>query len=560
MAGSSDEGCVPGPSTKKRPKFGRMSEVIKKVKLRSHEIVPACNCVRFKCFEVLSEEQKRMIIKNFNELDSHDYQNSYLCGLITVVPVQQRRSRKNNNGETQFHDAAYSYRVRIQFDGSVQDFPVCAKAFMALHGIGRGKLEFLQKSLKLIGVSPKDKRGKKSHIHRKLSENIFNAIVQHIGTFQGRKSHYSLKKTRKLYLPEELNISKMFEMFKIKYPDIKVSYETYRNIFNTKFNISFGYPRIDTCSFCDEINVKLKALEVDTKKNESEIKNLTTQKRIHSLKAEAFYSRKKAARLRARKDSNFEAIAMDYQKNVSLPNITTNDVYYKRQLSMYNFNIHVLSSEQSFFYTYPETHAKKGADEVAAFLFHFITNYLYKSVKELSIFCDSAGGQNKNYTLIRFIHFVTCEIKLLNHITTTFPIRGHSYLECDKNMSLINLKTRMEMPADWMRLIESSRKKPCPFVVVEVDLIMIKSWTQFFAKNFVAQCPFKTQPVRILYAKQDKPGLIFHKSAYNGLSTSSVVKKKIHFARLSKNLAPGEFQLPLGALFRYLLKAFNQFR
>lgn len=40
---------------------------------------------------------------------------------------------------------------------------------------------------------------------------------------------------------------------------------------------------------------------------------------------------------------------MDFGKNVSLPNITTNDIYYKRQLSMYSFNIHILSSQQSYF-------------------------------------------------------------------------------------------------------------------------------------------------------------------------------------------------------------------
>jgi hypothetical protein len=50
---------------------------------------------------------------------------------------------------------------------------------------------------------------------------------------------------------------------------------------------------------------------------------------------------------------------MDFQKNVPLPNIATNNVYYKRHLSMYSFNIHILSTGRSAFYTYPETLAKK---------------------------------------------------------------------------------------------------------------------------------------------------------------------------------------------------------
>lgn len=42
-----------------------------------------------------------------------------------------------------------------------------------------------------------------------------------------------------------------------------VSYETYRTIFNTEFNISFGYPRTDTSSACDEFTMKAKALRAE---------------------------------------------------------------------------------------------------------------------------------------------------------------------------------------------------------------------------------------------------------------------------------------------------------
>ncbi|KAK9679771.1 hypothetical protein QE152_g39725 [Popillia japonica] len=45
-------------------------------------------------------------------------------------------------------------------------------------------------------------------------------------------------------------------------PSVKpVSYETYRNIFLKDFNIGFGYPRSDTCSYCDATKVKVESLE-----------------------------------------------------------------------------------------------------------------------------------------------------------------------------------------------------------------------------------------------------------------------------------------------------------
>lgn len=40
-------------------------------------------------------------------------------------------------------------------------------------------------------------------------------------------------------------------MYQEKYPNNKVSYDSFREIFNRDYNFSFGYPRKDTCSTCD---------------------------------------------------------------------------------------------------------------------------------------------------------------------------------------------------------------------------------------------------------------------------------------------------------------------
>ncbi|CAG4941246.1 unnamed protein product [Parnassius apollo] len=216
----------------------------------------------------------------------------------------------------------------------------------------------------------------------------------------GRQSHYSLNDTKKEYLPEDLNIKKMYKLYLDAYESQNhVSYETYRTIFNTEFNISFGYPRTDTCSACDEFKIKAKALRAEG--NIVELNRLTILNNLHKKKAQTFYDRKKNARIKSKTDVEFQAIAMDYQKNVSLPKITTSNVYYKCQLSMYSFNIHALGDASSYFYTYPETCGRKGSDEVVSFLFQYLTNHLESRVKHLEIFCDSASGQNKNYTVIR---------------------------------------------------------------------------------------------------------------------------------------------------------------
>lgn len=93
-------------------------------------------------------------------------------------------------------------------------------------------------------------------------------IIDHTTSLKGRESHYSLKDSGKISFPEELNTTKILNMFKEHNPWVKDSYlvnETYWQIFNKNFNIEFGYPRTDTCSAYDEFKVQNKNLELELK-------------------------------------------------------------------------------------------------------------------------------------------------------------------------------------------------------------------------------------------------------------------------------------------------------
>jgi hypothetical protein len=277
--------------SKKRKSFGRLKDVSKKMNLMSHAAGPDCSC-RLKCFEIVPKETRTEILRNFNLLESHDLKNSYLCGLITVLPV----SRPTKNENARKYDAVYKYKIRGLIDGVMKEQIVCKKAFIAIHGISKKKVEYLVSSLKLTGVSPRDKRGRHNNRPHKLTDEEVNCVKTHISSFKGRSSHYGLHDSSKIYLPEELNVMKMHMMFKTKYPTYKVSYESYRRIFCESFNISFGYPRTDTCSTCDQFSVKVKALELDLKNApESEKTNITinlnklkVENDLHKRKAEQF--------------------------------------------------------------------------------------------------------------------------------------------------------------------------------------------------------------------------------------------------------------------------------
>lgn len=80
--------------TKKRKSHGRSSDVMKKLRLCTHEIGPDCECKRLKCFQVSSKDNINKIINDFNGLSSNNEQSLYLVGLISVHQVKNRNQEK----------------------------------------------------------------------------------------------------------------------------------------------------------------------------------------------------------------------------------------------------------------------------------------------------------------------------------------------------------------------------------------------------------------------------------------------------------------------------------
>lgn len=176
---------------------------------------------------------------HFNGLGNHDSQYIHLSGLITCNLVKQRRNGPDAEN-SKLHSYAYRYKVRVTRDNEKLEVPVCYKGFIAMHGITPRWLQTIQQQLTEFGKVLPDKRGKHLNRPHALSEEITSKIHEHIQSLRGRKAHYSLKKTDKIYLPDaSLNIIKLHKMYQEKYPNFLVSYDTYRKIFETNYNSTF---------------------------------------------------------------------------------------------------------------------------------------------------------------------------------------------------------------------------------------------------------------------------------------------------------------------------------
>lgn len=208
---------------------------------------------------------------------------------------------------------------------------------------------------------------------------------------------------------------------------------------------------------------------------------------MHIIKAETFYTDIKDKTALAKNDPSVEVLTFDYQQNLPLPVSSSGEVFYKIQLWVYNFCVHVGSTGESFFYVYDETIAAKGQNDVASILLHFLNNQVRPEVTDLYIFSDNCASQNKNYVLTQFLYTLvaTEKYRLIQH---RYPEPGHSFLPCDRSFGAIEQEKRkydkLYLPKDYVKIIERSSKK---FTVINVTQDMFLDFkshlSQFFVKN-----------------------------------------------------------------------------
>jgi len=97
-----------------------------------------------------------------------------------------------------------------------------------------------------------DNRGKHSP-HNKIPENIIDGVRIHIESFPTVEVHYTRKDTIRLYFGPDLNISKMYDLYKESCQSegsVAVSKVKYKKIFCEEYNISFHKPHKDQCQTC----------------------------------------------------------------------------------------------------------------------------------------------------------------------------------------------------------------------------------------------------------------------------------------------------------------------
>lgn len=209
---------------------------------------------------------------------------------------------------------------------------------------------------------------------------------------------------------------------------------------------------------------------------------------VHLRRAKKFYSTLKGITEKCSQEPDTFGICIDFMQNLPLPHIPVQEIFYYRQLWVNCFCVYDLKTKKSTIYLYHEGVAKKGGNEVSSFIHHYIENHVPDTAKEIHVFSDACTGQNRNHTVIRTLLAISYIRKVT--ISQYFPVRGHSFLPCDRTFGVIKRslkrKDRVYTPEEYESLIkEGSHGKIETILLTDSKIILNFDswWPNYFKKN-----------------------------------------------------------------------------
>ena len=195
-----------------------------------------CGCA-LKCFDKISQDQRKCLFTGFWESSNFDVQNSYLCGCVRVMKAK----RKYTKAATSRRKYTRMYFVK---NGAISE-EVCKAAFLGIHGISSGRLDrAIQAQIKTGGTLHCDERGRHAPGNKTTTDAIA-FIKQHINSFSSLSVPLFTPGQSTQELPKSrVSIARMYQLYKEKCREEEretvCSEWMYRKTFNESFNLSFG--------------------------------------------------------------------------------------------------------------------------------------------------------------------------------------------------------------------------------------------------------------------------------------------------------------------------------
>ena len=509
----------------KRKVLGGKERQTKKGTIKEKRLGSPCTeSCKLKCSEKISVNQRNLIHTEFwNQNKNIDIKRQFVAAMVQCIPVSRiRETNGKRSGRREF--------TRIYaFDVNKVRITVCQKFFLSTLNISETFVTTALRKKADGGLTTQDQRGRHESVN-KIADFIKQGVREHINKFPLVESHYSRERSSKKYLGNDLNISRMYELYRSECmenntPDENIAKSwLYSEIFNTEFNLCFKLPYNDTCDECD----RLMLAKTQADGGVDGTPNIDNSLQQHLAEAGNRYALKREDKEKAvQSQGKIKMVTVDLQKCLPTPVLTNQQSFYKLKLWTYNYTISDSGGNTTTCLMWDESKSGRGANQMASGFFKWIST-LSETVSEIYVWSDNCPSQNRNMIMVVAYFWIMHNypnIKIINH---KFLLRGHTHMEVDGDHSLIERERKktpflkIMTPWDWQQLARlCCRSKP--FNAINMELVDFKDFKTLYntgtspftaRKKTLQGSDFLLSRVVHLQIRSNDIGLLFFKTDF----------------------------------------------
>lgn len=303
---------------------------------------------------------------------------------------------------------------------------------------------------------------KNTHIKKASVEKIF--LQDFLTRLPKLESHYCRKDSKKLYLePQWHTISDLYRFYtnECKENNNRPLSHTYFKEEFDKQNLSLFKPKKDQCDTCNEYQVG----NISQEDHQLHIDRKTSAQEEKSKQKEL-----------AQNNSSKLIFTMDVQAVLTAPKLQISASYYKKKLIAHNFTFFNLATKKGDCYIWHEGSGNITANEFTTIILHQIEKYLTTETKEVILFSDGCGYQNRNAILSNSLSYFA-QMKNIN-IYQYYLEKGHTQMECDSMHACIERKIQnrdIYVPGCYVQICRNAKLKD-PYDVEYLDYTFFKNY------------------------------------------------------------------------------------
>jgi hypothetical protein len=430
---------------KRKREFGQEYITTKTGKVKPAKKLKLTDCSKKKCKDkcsLVSEEERQEIFETFWGAGKPE-QDRLL--MLNARLIEKQRVSDSTKASKRKNTILYSINGKS----------VCQTTFLCTFSITNNRINRLLK-----GQGKKQGSGNYKRKKTAISPEVIRFTEIVVNRFPKYNVHYtdtSKEADNVLYLAPNITIKTIYELVIEEIEKDSTIRPPKYGTFVSYFKRAFPHVKIkalstDKCNYCDDLTKS----EEEKEQHNKDQKEALEQHKIDQL-LEYTYT-------------------FDMQSTMPLPKIENNLVFYKRQLWLYNEGIHHHTSNEAAMFLWLESEAGKGSHEICSVLHQHMmlpeTAKVIEKYGRLIYWCDSTVAQNRNSIVSWFLAWAVRNVPSLKSVAVKFFVTGHSYNAGDRDFGLIkkklaNLETIYTVE-QYIKVIESARKKPSPFKVVRM--------------------------------------------------------------------------------------------